>query len=634
MKILFLLSFVLLLQGCGSQSTLLVEAESFKDRGGWVVDNQSFETMGSPYLMAHGLGSAVGDASTQFNAAQSGDYYVWVRTRDWTKRWGATSSPGRFKISVNGIQIDTLFGTKTDEWNWQSGGVVALNEGVNELLLTDLTGFNARMDAIYFTTSKNDVPPNDHGELAAFRREKLQLQGEPIDNGSYDLVVVGGGMAGCSAAISAARNGLKVALIQNRGVLGGNNSSEVRVGLSGLIMQKPYTNLGNLSDELGGVGFWNIHEAKKDPSSERSRQIMAIVERYPEKREHNAGMASNYSDDKKLRLIDSEKNISLFLNTHVFDVRISNNKIDAVVGKNIYDSKEYLFKGAQFVDCTGDGALGYLAGAKYSIGRESKEQTREQRAPEKADSLTMGASVQWYAVDSDQAVPFPQCDWAVKFTQETYHKILRGDWDWEAGMNDDQIYDIEYIRDHALRCVFGNWDFMKNQSLEKDQYVNKKLDWVAYIGGKRESRRLIGDVVLTEHDILDRVDYDDASFTTTWGIDLHYPVTPKLKGVDQYRSYADIKEIEPYAVPYRCLYSINIDNLFMAGRNISVTHVALGTIRVMRTTGMMGEVVGMAAAICKKHGVAPRDVYKSHLDELKMMMDRGVGKRGFESDLK
>lgn len=634
MRLFIILMFVLLLQGCNSANSVFVEAESFADRGGWVVDNQSFETMGSPYLMAHGLGRVVEDATTEISATKSGNYYVWVRTRDWTKRWGVVNSPGKFQLSVNGVKIDTLLGTQTDEWNWQSCGKTELSEGVNKIALSDLTGFNGRVDAIYFTTEKLDLPPNELKELNAFRREKLKLSSDPIDGGNYDLVVVGGGMAGCSAAISAARNGLKVALIQNRGVLGGNNSSEVRVGLSGLIMQNPYPNLGNLSDELGGVGHWNIYEAKKDPFSERSKQIMELVSKYPDKAQHNAGVESNYADDKKLALIEKEKNIDLFLNTHLFDVKMKGSKIDAVLGKNIYDSKEYIFKGSQFVDCTGDATLGYLAGAKYSIGRESKSQTGEQRAPEKADSLVMGASIQWYAVDKGEATEFAECDWAVKFTQDTYHKLMRGDWDWEAGMNDDQIFDIEYIRDHALRCVFGNWDFLKNKSLERYEFENMQLDWVAYIGGKRESRRLIGDVVLTEHDLLNRVDYEDASFTTTWGIDLHYPVKPKLEGVDQYRSYADIKDIDPYAVPYRCLYSVNIENMFMAGRNISVSHVALGTVRVMRTTGMMGEVVGMAASICKKHGASPREVYTDYLGELKEMMEKGVGERGFASDLK
>jgi hypothetical protein len=147
---------------------------------------------------------------------------------------------------------------------------------------------------------------------------------------------------------------------------------------------------------------------------------------------------------------------------------------------------------------------------------------------------------------------------------------------------------------------------------------------VAYIGGKRESRRLVGDIILKEQDIDNKVIYPDASFTTTWGIDLHYPVkSDDFKG-EPFRSIAETKNIDPYPVPYRCLYSRNISNMFMAGRNISVTHVTLGTVRVQRTTGMMGEVVGMAASICKKNNALPRDVYQTWLDDLKKLMTEGV----------
>ena len=198
-----------------------------------------------------------------------------------------------------------------------------------------------------------------------------------------------------------------------------------------------------------------------------------------------------------------------------------------------------------------------------------------------------------------------------------------------GGLNDNQITEIEYIRDYALRAVYGNWDYLKNRSPKREEYANHKLQWVAYIGGKRESRRLLGDVVLREQDIVEARQYDDASFTTTWGIDLHYPKVIKGFKEEPFRSYANVLKIKPYAVPYRCLYSRNVSNLFMAGRNISVTHAALGTVRVMRTGGMMGEVVGMAASICREHHVLPREVYQSHLPELKELMEKGVGKLGF-----
>ncbi len=295
------------------------------------------------------------------------------------------------------------------------------------------------------------------------------------------------------------------------------------------------------------------------------------------------------------------------------------------MGKDIASGEETIFEGKLFADCTGDANLGFLAGADYRMGRESKAETGEKNAPSEPDSLVMGTSVQWYSDKLTEPSSFPLTPWAIQFTEETSQKLTRGDWDWEVGLLSDQIRDIERIRDHALRAVFGNWSFLKNYSKDKERYANYKLLWVAYIGGKRESRRLLGDVILTEQDVLNSIPYDDASFTTTWPIDLHYPKPVKgLENEEPFLSEAVTQNIKPYAVPYRTLYSRNIENLFMAGRNISVTHVALGTVRVMRTTGMMGEVVGMAASLAIKHKTSPRNIYKNHLGDLKILMRKGV----------
>ncbi|NQT41627.1 MAG: FAD-dependent oxidoreductase [Planctomycetes bacterium] len=607
--------------------TVLIEAEGFADRGGWVVDQQSMDQMGSPYLLAHGLGVAVRDAITVVDVPADGEYRVFVRTRNWVANFGAPGAPGRFQVILDGKPLPTEFGTEGADWHWQGGGTVTLRAGKVPVALHDLTGFAGRCDAIVLSSDPGFAPPNDNAEMAAFRRQQLKLPDTPPDAGQFDLVVVGGGMAGTCTAISAARLGVKVALIQNRPVLGGNNSSEVRVGLSGQIHQQPYSRLGDLVDEIGPIGHWNYHDALRAPELPRSREVLEVIKQHPVKKTHNAGPASNYEDDRKLRAARAEKNLSLFLNMHAFDVEMQGDRMVAVVAKHITSGREFRFPGRLFADCTGDGSVGYLAGADYRMGREGRATTGESRAPEQPDTMTMGTSVQWYALREEAPVPFPDCPWAVQFDDQTYQRTTKGDWDWEVGMNMHQITEFEAVRDHAFRVIYGNWAYQKNHSPIREKLARHRLAWVAYVGGKRESRRLLGDVILQEQDILRRRPFPDACVTTTWSIDLHYPHPENTKHFpgQEFRSVARNTKIRPYPIPLRCLYSRNVENLMMAGRNISVTHVALGTVRVQRTTGMMGEVVGMAASLCKKHGVDPRDVYRSHLAELRVLMERGVG---------
>ena len=600
--------------------SVFLEAEGFENLGGWTNDNQSMMQMGSPYLIAHGLGLPVADAETVFNAPEDGTYRLWVHTRDWTRTWGRTESPGRFQVIINGKASEAVFGTETEEWGWQDGGSVTLSRGGNKVALHDLTGFEGRCDAIFFT--KDLAAPAPDAD-ASFRRKALGI-GRPQKASKYDFVVVGGGIAGICAAITAARLGCKVALVQNRPVLGGNNSSEVRVGLSGLIYKEPYPELGRLMDEIGGIGYWTNREAQQDPGSPRSKRILDVLKKHPEKNIHNAGPASNYEDDKKLDAVLNEPNITLFLSKQAISAKMRGGKIRSIVAKDIFTSEEVVIKGRLFADCTGDANLGFMAGADYRIGRESKAETEESQAPNEADMLTMGTSVQWYASETGPTT-FPECPWAIQFSDSTCIPIVHGEWDWETGLGRNHVDEIERIRDHGLRAVYGNWAHLKNSPGFKEEFENKKLEWVACIGGKRESRRLMGDVILKEQDFTENVQYDDASFTATWGMDLHYPKPePGMEGEEPFRAISKTKHHKEYAVPYRCLYSRNIDNLLMAGRDISVTHAALGTVRVMRTGGMMGEVVGMAASICKGRRCTPREVYQKHLEELKAHMRAGV----------
>jgi hypothetical protein len=584
---------------------LFVETESFENKGKWVVDQQFMDLMGSPYLIAHGMGVKVGDATTTVEFPEAGTYHVWVRTFNWVAPWFDGDGPGAFTMSVGGKRLKTTLGTKGSEWMWQYAGKVKVRSGATTIALHDLTGFDGRCDAIWFSTDKGAVPPTGGDELAAFRRAKLGMSDTPPDaEGKYDLVVVGGGVAGISAAVSAARLGCKVALINDRPVLGGNNSSEIRVHLGGRIEIGPYPELGNLQKEFGPT------------------------------KGGNARPAEFYEDDKKAAIVAAEKNITLFANYRATAVEMNGSKIAAVIVQHIEKGNELRFSAPLFVDCTGDGTIGFLAGADYHMGRESREEFGESTAPEVADRMTMGASVQWYSTQTDKPSEFPRFDYGGGFTPANAQRVKMGEWTWETGMNLDQIGDFERIRDYGLLVVYSNWSVLKNDLPDNAEYRNRRLDWVAYVSGKRESRRLLGDYILKEDDLRKHVWHEDGTAATTWSIDLHYP-NPK-NSVDfpgaEFKSIAKHIPIYPYPVPYRCLYSRNVDNLFMSGRNISVTHVALGTTRVMRTTGMLGEVVGMAASLCKQYNEMPRGIYQRHLSELKALMKEGVGAKGLPNN--
>ena len=599
----------LLLSGLSSMTminsaNLFIEAESFAKKGGWVVDQQFMDLMGSSYLMAHGMGEPVEDAQTEVTFPEKGTYYVYVRTYNWTSPWKDGEGPGKFSLYVGNKKLASPLGCEGNTWMWQAAGKVTIKDVNTELRLHDLTGFNGRCDAIYFTTEEGAVPPSDVTALEKFRREKLNLPVEAPLAGEYDLVVVGAGIAGMSAAVSAARLGCKVALLNDRPVIGGNNSSEIRVHLGGRIEAGPYKELGNLQKEFGPT------------------------------RGGNAQPADYYEDQKKMDWLLKEKNVSLFTNYRAIAVEKEGDRITAVIAKHIETGEEKRFEAPLFSDCTGDGTIGYLAGADYRMGRESRDEFGESTAPEQADKMTMGASVQWYSEDTKKASSFPQFEYGVDFNEKNCEKVTMGEWTWETGMNYDQIKDFERIRDYGLMVVYSNWSYLKNEMKENDVYKNRKLAWVAYISGKRESRRLMGDYILKEEDLRKHVVHEDGSAASTWSIDLHYPDPKNTENFpgQEFKSIAKHINIYPYPIPYRCLYSRNIDNLFMAGRNISVTHVALGTVRVMRTTGMMGEVVGMAASICKKYQVNPRGVYQSHLPELKELMKEGVGQKGLPNN--
>lgn len=560
---------------------VLVEAESFDDHGGWVLDTQFITTMGSPYLLAHGMGRPVTDATTEVQFPSMGTYHVFVRTKDWVARWGAAGTPGRFQVTVNGKPLAETFGTKGSEWFWHDGGTVEIEQANVQLALHDLTGFDGRCDAILFTKDVSAVPPNEGKILPAWRRQLLGLPEKPIEKDGYDLVVVGGGYSGMGAAISAARMGCKVALIQDRPVLGGNGSSEVRVWAQGLIRRGEFPRIGEIVDEFAD-------KASKSP-----------------------GRAEEFGDALKEAVVRAEPNIDLLLNHHAYQVEVRDNRIAAVYAFDTRTSQQKRFSGRLFADCTGHGTIGVLAGAQWDMTPEGR----------------MGMSNMWVWDELDQPVEFPETPWALDLNMQDfpYPRDHHGEWFWESGFDKDAINDAEGIRDWNLRAVYGAFNAMKNRD-GRDEHRNATLQWVAFIGGPRESRRLMGDVVLTHEDIITKRKFPDGCVPSTWSIDLHYPKKQyAAKFPDNpFISIAEhdqrIDRMFGYPVPYRCFYSRNIDNLFMAGRNISVTHEALGTTRVMKTCGMMGEVVGKATSLCVIHDCTPRDVYSYYLDELKQLL--------------
>ena len=603
MKNIFsLVAALVLCVACGNKiSSIYVEAESFEDKGGWSVDQQFTFEMCSPYLIAHGMGEAVADASTEVNFKQPGSYHIYVRTFNWTSRWSDKRGPGLFRIGVGDELLETELGVEGDEWEWQYAGQVDIeHRGRKRVWLHDESGFDGRCDAIYFTLD-GSVPPAQVGTLAVFRD---YISSPKIKSVKYDFVVVGGGISGMCAAVAAARLGSKVALINDCPLWGGSNSSETRVHLGGHIEMEPYPNLGNMIKEFGPT------------------------------RGGNARPAEFYEDDKKQAFLEAERNLTLYPSYRAYAVDKSGDKITAIYAEHIETGERLRFVAPVYSDCTGDGTIGYLAGADYAMGRESRSDYNEPSAPEKGDKMTMGSSVQWYSVEESAQSDFPLFEYGLDFNEESCQRVTMGEWTWETGMNYNQCEEFERIRDYGLMVVYSNWSYLKNRLADNEQYKNRRLGWVAYIAGKRESRRLLGDHVLTENDLINEVVYSDASFTTTWSIDLHYP-DPQNSAYfpgEEFKSICVHGKTNPYAVPYRCLYSRNVGNLFMAGRDISVTHIGLGTVRVMRTCGMMGEVVGMAASLCREHKTTPRDIYLHHFDEMKELMERGAGEQGLENN--
>jgi len=597
---------------------LFLEAEAFEERGGWELDQQSMDQMGSPYLLAHGLGIPVKDAITHAQFPSAGSYRIWVRTRDWVAPWNAPGAPGKFQVLIDGKPVGETFGTKGAEWHWHDGGIVTVTDKAT-IALHDLTGFAGRCEAILFCKDAAFQPTNDIQALDRFRRHLLGLPEKPDDGGDFDLIVVGGGLAGTCAAIAAARQGLSVALVQDRPVLGGNGSSEVRVWPEGHTRKEPFPHVGDIVEE--------ILPAPRGPG------VM------------NGVHADAFDDEAKLKVVRAEPRIKLLLNHRAMTLASENKRIRSVVVQCIVTGRRTELRGKFFADCSGDAKVGFLAGADFEytldeplmgstnlfsvLDTSQKEQVLKCECKDKT-ALTMAYE------KGEHAQPFPRCPWALdlsdkpfpgraKFSEQGKDDLSKFErqWYWESGFQQDQVNDIEKIRDHNFRAMYGAWDALKNVD---GLYPNHRLGWAAFIAGKRESRRLMGDVILDGKHFTEGHAFPDAAFPCSWHIDLHFPEKKYQAGfegnefVSDFTRGKDYKYKGIYWGPYRCLYSRNIENLFMAGRDISVSKTGLGPVRVMRTCGMMGEVVGKAASICIREKTSPRGVYEKHLSRLQELL--------------
>ena len=569
-----------------SSDGVLLEAAAFSERGGWKLDTQHYQQMGGCYLLAHGMGKPVANAIASTELPQAGTWHVWVRTRDWCP--GMWESPGRFRLRVNGAALHPEFGTETSTWHWQHGGKVLIDApGRVHVELEDLTGFDGRCDAIYFSKAASpNLPDGDLVELAAWKDRLSGRIDHEVDELEFDVVIVGGGMSGCGAALAAKSQGLSVALIQDRPIFGGNASEEIRVHTIGI-------------------------PGKGDA-------ILKTIDtpHYPN------GHADAIDAQRKREATLAASGVELFAHHIAIGLEKEGDRIASVEARVATSGIIKRFRAPVFIDATGDGWLGYWAGAEYRYGREASDEFGEAWvkhadlwSPEEPDNRVMGTSVLWNCRTGTERVNFPDVPWAMPVAKK--HEATGGEWYWEYSANDlNQIEDAEQIRDHMLRAIYGS--FANAKKHPKNATV--ELEWVAYIGGKRESRRLMGDHIYTMSDMTERREFADAVVEEVRDIDAHYQMAETGSPTDFLSEALFRKTGGTYYIPFRCFYSRSIENLMMAGRCFSCSHIGLCGPRVMKTCGQMGIATGYAAALCKQHGATPREVGQEHIRQLRELI--------------
>lgn len=416
-----------------------------------------------------------------------------------------------------------------------------------------------------------------------------------------DVVVVGAGMAGICAAVSSARMGNKTVLIQDRPVLGGNASSEIRVTVNGVQSLKNKhiveRETGVLEEML--IENWHFNEQ----------------ESYP------------VWDHVLYDFVKREKNLELFLNTQAYDVVKDGDKIKSVFARQTTTEMAYTFNADVFIDSSGDGLMAAMAGAEYRIGREGKEEFGESFAPDVPDNWVMGDCIMMVTKDMGRPIKFNPPAYAIPFDAETAFKdkhrkikqVKEGFWWVEIGSNNDIIGEREEIKHKLLARFYGVWDHIKNSG-NFPEAENIALDWIGSVPGRRESRRFMGDYILTQPDMEEYRHFNDTVAYGGWSLDEHCP--GGIENLTEPASYFHSRFTQVYEIPFRCLYSKNVSNLMMAGRNVSVSHMGLSSSRIIATCALMGQAVGTASALCIKHKVTPRQLGKKYINELQEQLLR------------
>lgn len=573
---------------------ILLEAEDFDEYGGWLLDSQFDHEMGSPYLLAHGLGRPVADATTTVAVPEAGRYHLWVRAKDWVP----AHHPGRFQVTINGAAVEREFGANGQNWSWEPAGIVDLDAGDATIALHDLTGFDGRCDAIFL--GRDDTPPPEGAgpDARSWRRRLRGLPDEPTPAGEFDVVIAGGGITGVAAALTAARLGCRVALIQDRPYLGGNAS--VEIGLS--------------------------------PRGETGPLINELSQRNPD------------GDLHARRLLQSEPNATVVMEQTVYDAATDGRRITSIDARDARSGQEYRYTAPIFIDCTGTALLGILSGAQTRFGQEAHDEFDESLAPEHGDDMHHGNTVFFRTRMADTPASFPAVPWAHDVAKD--FADLRGQLTkpgiengpgpvagpfrmpdptvrrrmtqhlthfWEYGQWLDPYTNGEAIRDHLLCAIYGTFANVKR--IEPREYANLELDWVAYVPAQGEYRRYVGDYTLTETDIRSHKHFPDAVVQNSGAFCLHYPGDEKYDF--RLKNWIwDTRDEQPYDIPFRCLYSVDIENLMVAGKHISVTHVAGSNTKFMGNGGQHGIATAAAAFLCTKYSATPRDIYQGHLQEL------------------